>query len=47
MNGPERAFVPFSPSNDYVLVNNMSGTSTLETYAIALLHLSRGYGWWA
>jgi len=42
MNGPERAFVPFSPSDNYVLVNNMSGTSTLEMYAIALLHLSRG-----
>ena len=45
MDDPERAFVPFSPSDDYVLlVNNMGGTSTLEMYAIAdetLLQLSK------
>jgi len=45
MDDPERAFVPISPSNDYVfLVNTMGGTSTLEMYPIAdetLLQLSR------
>ena len=44
MDDPERAFVPFSPSDDYVLVNNLGGTSTLELYAIAnetLLQLSK------
>ena len=45
MDDPERAFVPFSTSDDYVLlVNNMGGTSTLEMYAIAdetLLQLSK------
>jgi len=45
MDFPERAFVPFSPSDNYVLlVNNMSGTSTLEMYTIAdetLLQLSK------
>ena len=43
MDDPERAFVLFSPSDNYVLlVNNISGTST--TYAIAdetLLQLSK------
>jgi dihydroxyacetone kinase len=45
MDDPERAFVPFFPFDDYVLlVNNMRGTSTLGMYAIAdetLLQLSR------
>ena len=43
MDDPERAFVPFTPSDDYVLVNNMGGTTTLGMYAIAdetLLQLS-------
>ena len=35
MDDPERAFVPVSPSDVYLLVNNMGGTSTLEMYAIA------------
>ena len=36
MDDPERAFVLFSPSDDYVLLsNNMCGSSTLEIYAIA------------
>ena len=45
MDDPERAFVPFSPFDDYILlVNNMRGTSTLEMCAIpdeTLLELSR------
>ena len=45
MDDPERASVPFSSSDDYVLfVNNMGGTNTLEMYAIAneiLLQLSK------
>ena len=45
MDDPERAFVPFSPSDEVVLfVNNMGGMSTLEMYAIvddALLQLGK------
>jgi hypothetical protein len=31
----ERAFVPFSPSDIYVLINDIGDMSTLEMYAIA------------
>jgi len=45
MDDPERAFVQFSPFDDYVLlVNDMGGTSTLAMCAIAdetLLQLSK------
>ena len=44
MDDPERAFVPFSSSDEYDLVNNVGGTSTLEMYTIAdetLLQLSK------
>jgi len=45
MDDPERAFVLFSPSDDYVLlVNNMGDTSILEIFPIAnetLLRLSK------
>jgi len=34
MDDPERVTIPFSPSDDYILVNNMGGTSTPEMYAI-------------
>ena len=43
MDDPERFFVPFSPSGEYVLVN-MGGNRTLEMYTIAdvnLLQLSK------
>ncbi|KDR72886.1 hypothetical protein GALMADRAFT_252217 [Galerina marginata CBS 339.88] len=48
MNNPERAFVPFDPSDSVVLlVNNMGGMSTLEMYAVVdetLLQLAQaGY----
>jgi dihydroxyacetone kinase len=36
MGDPERAFIPFAPSDEYAfLVNNIGGTSTLEICAIA------------